>query len=192
VKLKMLAVVTLLVLGCSFASAQTFGFASVGSALQYCNYEQLFNYGSGVYAGIDNLSACGVYNVFAVNGAISGFGATLPAGDGLPVKGAGVDYGSSQIIAFYADLYGELVNDMWDVHSGLKCNKYNSKTGLYKGAYSWIGFAGSSFGGLVGENYGFLTCSIPGKGDARIMQNGPTSGKASQAMRSKATRTLNK
>ena len=38
--IKSLTVIALCILGCSFASAQTFGFASVGGGL-YCNFEQL-------------------------------------------------------------------------------------------------------------------------------------------------------
>jgi hypothetical protein len=177
VKLKSLAVITLLfVLGCSFASAQSFGFASVGGG-QYCDYEQLVNNGDDVYSGIDNFSPCGFYFYDDLNGALSGFTASLPSA-GLPVHGAGVDYGDTAYVAEYVDLYDILVNDIWTVHTALKCNK--EKDGQFKGNYSWIGVAGSSFGFYFGDNYGFLTCTLPSKGNKNVVAHGPANGKPSK------------
>jgi hypothetical protein len=149
-KLKSLLVITLFVVACSFASAQTFGFASTGGA-QYCNYEQLASAGTGFYGGADNLSACGD----SINATISGFLGTVK-NEGSGVFGAGVTYGDT----LYATLYGE-TTAQWTVFSKLKANKVN-KFGQITGAYSWIGVAGFS-GEFGGDNLGFLTASIPGR-----------------------------
>ena len=92
-KLKSLLVITLFVVACSFASAQTFGFASTGGGL-YCNYEQLTNAGTGFYGGLDNLSACGL----SVNGTLSGFLGSVK-NEGGPGIWAGVTYGDSVFAA---------------------------------------------------------------------------------------------
>lgn len=148
-KLKSLLVITLFVVACSFASAQTFGFASTGGTL-YCNYEQLTNYGTGFYAGVDNLSACGL----SVNATIAGFAGTdKPLG--APVAGPGVIYGDS----IYA-VYNGMPNAMWAVFTKLKANKVN-KYGHFLGNYSWIGIAAFS-GVYAGDNYGYLSATIPG------------------------------
>jgi len=149
-KLKSLLVITLFVVACSFASAQTFGFASVGGGL-YCNYEQLSNAGGGLWGGLDNFSACG----FSVNSTLSGFAATL-APDGEKVGGGGIIVGDSVYAAISGDPFAQ-----WTVFSKTKCNKQN-KFGVYTGGYSWIGVAGFS-GFVLGTNQGYLSCSIPGK-----------------------------
>ena len=152
--IKSLTVIALCILGCSFASAQTFGFASIGGGL-YCNYEQLSPAGNGGWGGIDNLSACGV----SVNSTLSGFTASIPAGLGLPLSGSGVVTGDSIYAALSGDPFAQ-----WTVFTRLKCNKQN-KSGQYLGAYGWVGAAAFS-GFYVGGNQGFLSCSIPGKAGA--------------------------
>jgi hypothetical protein len=163
-KLKSLVVVTLLVLGCSFASAQTFGFASVGSGL-YCNFEQLVNNGSGVYSGIDDLlSVCGIGD--ATIAGLQGSTSNL----GLPAHGAGVVYGDS-VYAIEGD-----PSAMWTVYSKLKCNKFSTKKGVFTGAYSWVGVA--SFSGVfAGDNYGYLSCSLPSKASGDAVMHGTTMGR---------------
>ncbi len=148
--LKSLAVITLLVLGCSFASAQTFGFASVGGGL-YCNYEQFTSISGGALGGFDNVSACGS----SVNATLSGFNAGLPL-LGQPTGGAGVVYGDSIYAALSGDPFAQ-----WTVFSKLHCNKQN-RFGQYLGGYGWVGAAAFS-GFYVGGNHGYLSCSIPGK-----------------------------
>jgi hypothetical protein len=187
VKLRIIAVLAVLALG-TLASAQTFGFASTGGGL-YCNYETLYNDGADVYTGTDNLtSVCfGGASWATSNGVLGGFVATLPSA-GLPVHGAGVDYGDSIYEAESVDINNEYIyyygynpgfysTWMWGVHSALKCNK-QSKTGQFKGSYSWIGIAASSFGFYLGDNYGFLSCSIPAKGGDSAAR-GATTGKIS-------------
>lgn len=169
-KLKSLAVISLLVLGCSFAGAQTFGFASTGSGL-YCNYE-VFNFasalGADVVQGADNTTAvCG----YPVNGTIAGFKGSIPASAGLPVAGAGIVYGDN-----IYDAAGEsYTGAQWTVFSALKANKYNSKTGKFTGKYSWLGIASVS-GSVFGDNYGYLYNGIPA---GKTASHGTTAGKVS-------------
>lgn len=150
-KLKSLLVITLFVVACSFASAQSFGFASIGSGL-YCDFEQLSYAGGGLWGGSDNLSACGL----SVNASISGFSSTV-ANKGEAAHGAGVVYGDS----VYAVTSGNPFL-IWTVFTKLKCNAVNSKTGLYKGAPGWEGVA-TFYGVEAGTNDGFLSCSLPSK-----------------------------
>ena len=161
-KLKSLLVITLLVIGCSFASAQTFGFASVGGGL-YCNYIQLSNVFGAPYTlwqGVDNTSACGhAYNatVVGIKGGMSAAG--NPAGFSV----VGVTYADNLYDAYSYGLTGA----QWDVTQKLKCNAKH---------YGWIGFASVS-GFVFGDNYGFLSCSIPGKNGA-VATKGLSTGNA--------------
>ncbi|MGB0043987.1 MAG: hypothetical protein WBP91_12495, partial [Terriglobales bacterium] len=142
---KSLLVITLFVVACSFASAQTFGFYSVGSG-QYCNYEQLVAAGGNLYGGQDNLSVCGV----SIGSSISGFGAKLDttSSDGYTVSGAGVIYGDS----IYAQLDGDPYAQ-WTVWTSLKASK--EKNGYFHGKLGWIGAATFS-GFFAGTNQGYI------------------------------------
>jgi|HubBroStandDraft_6_1064221.scaffolds.fasta_scaffold420066_1 hypothetical protein len=151
--MKSFTVIALLILCCSFAPAQTFGFASVGGGL-YCNFEQLYASGTGAYGGFDNVSACNG----APSAVISGFNATLP-NMGQPTGGAGVIYGDSIYAALSGNPYAQ-----WTVFSRLKCNNKN-RFGQYTGNYGWVGVAAFS-GFFAGGNQGFLSCSVPGKAGA--------------------------
>lgn len=149
-KVKMLLVVTLLVVCGSFASAQTFGFASTGGGL-FCNFEQLASGGAGAWGGVDNLSACGA----SVNSTISGLDVTVPA-HGQPTGGAGVLYGDSIYAALSGDPFAQ-----WTVFTKLKCNSQN-RFGQYTGNYGWNGVAAFS-GFFAGGNHGYLSCTVPGR-----------------------------
>lgn len=159
-KLKSLLVITLLVIGCSFASAQTFGFGTSGGAYLYCNYESgLTNtFGSpyAVWSAVDNLSTCShSYNATMVG--ISG-GLTKTSNPyGFAVKGETM---ADNLYDAYA--YG-LTGDQWDVTQNVKCTNLGAK----KPKEGWIGFAGVS-GITFGANYGTLACSIPAKGSASV------------------------
>ena len=167
-KLTSLAVITLLVvLGCGLASAQTFGFASVGGGL-YCNYEVLQNaFGAPftVWQGTDNLSACAHVGDNATIVGIKGSLSKVTNPSGFAVSG--VTYADNLYDAQYESYTGA----QWEVTSALKCNKVNKKTGAYTGSYSWIGFASVS-GFLFNDNYGYLSCTIP-------TGNAPTKGLSS-------------
>lgn len=150
-KLKSLAVITLLVIGCSFASAQSFGFLSYTGGLEYCNYEQMTV--SGFYVqGFDNLSPCGI-NTPAT---IEGFVISVPASAGAPVHGKNAAYADNLIDALYYYYTGE----QWAVLSNLK-----APAKLKAGKYNWAGYIGFSGYEFLG-NFGFLTTTIPGKGAA--------------------------
>jgi hypothetical protein len=163
-KTRFAEVVMMALLGCVVASAQTFGFASAGSAL-YCNYEQLSYAGDGLWSGFDNFSVCGM----SINAVISGFSARIP-NDGPNARGVGVVYGDN----IYA-LAGYGPEAQWTVFSKLKCNKQD-KLGFYTGAYGWIGVAAFS-GFEVGTIYGYLSCTLPSRGDGDVLLRGATSGK---------------
>lgn len=166
-KLKMLAVLTLVVFGCAFASAQTFGFGvAVGSSALYCNVEQLSYAGGGLYGGSDNLSACGL----SVNSTISGFAGTV-ANHGELAHGAGVIYGDS----IYATTSGNSAAQ-WTVFSKLKCNHTN-KFGDFTGTDGWEGVAAFS-GTFAGTNQGPLSCSLPGKGGKQATKGVNTMAKS--------------
>jgi hypothetical protein len=164
-KKKTLVLLSLALFSCVFASAQTFGFASTGGAL-YCNYEQLSYYGAGLWAGADNLSACGM----SINATISGFSAIVKKG-GLPVYGAGVIYGDS----IYVTLYGSLARIQLTTYTKTKCTKQGKK-GQFQGGLSWMGVAAVS-GFFAGANDGWVTCSVPGKKGV-VATMGPSIGSA--------------
>ncbi|MGA7079330.1 MAG: hypothetical protein WBQ43_19960 [Terriglobales bacterium] len=152
-KLKSLLVITLSVAACSFASAQTFGFLSIGGD-KFCNYEQLSSAGGNNYVGVDNLSVCG----YSTNATISGFGAKLPPTTtdyGYTIKGDGVIYGDSIYAVAEDDPYAQFT-----IFTRLECNTY--KNGHIKGPLSFVAIAAFS-GVYVGNNQGFLSCVIPGK-----------------------------
>ena len=158
-KIKSLAVIALLVLGCSASHAVTFGFESVGHGL-YCNYEVLEQLAPfTVWQGEDVLSTCGA----PVNATIAGVRADLtkpgnPAGFNVQ----GVSYADNIYDAFALGYTGA----QWEVVSALSCNNKR---------YGWIGFASVS-GFIFGDNYGYLSCIIPGKGPAPT--RGPSNGTA--------------
>ena len=155
-----LVVITLLALSCSFASAQTFGFESIGGGL-YCNYEvlqQLTPYG--VWQGEDVLSACGAPGTPGppANGTIVGLSSNLNLSkSNVNLVGVikGVTYADNIYDAFALGYTGA----QWDVVTALAC-----ASGKHP-KYGWIGFASVS-GFVFGENYGYLSCTIPGKGPA--------------------------
>ena len=180
-KLKSLAVITLLVLGCSAAFAQgsaTLGFTSPGGLFLYCNYEQVQWGGSNnfYFQGVDNLTtACGA----AVNATIEGVKANVILADNSPVRGGTVyAYADNLIDAQYQTYQGL----QWFVLTQLKPSKL-----LYH--YGWAGYLGFSGYEFLG-NYGYLTASIPGAHADRPVSK-MTSAAAARASSTK-TRTINK
>lgn len=160
-KLKSLLVITLFVVACSFASAQSFGFGTAGGSYLYCNYEQLSVFGGSIYQGVDNLSPCGAsYNatVAGIKGGITAAGNALY---GFAITG--VTYADNLYDADYLAYTGA----QWDVVAAAKCSKKNKKTGLYGPKLGWMGLASQS-GLIFGGNYGYLTCDIPTSGAAPV------------------------
>ncbi len=171
--MKSLVVITLVVLACSFASAQTytFGFADANGDL-YCDYEQL-GLSNGLIVGIDNLSGCGIaYNATLIGG---------PAKD--PIFGQQYSVTVGAILADnILDLdAGSFTNAQAVVFQALKCNKLD-KNGKYHGKYGWL-IAEAMDGFLYGDNYGYLSCTIPEKGDGDALMRGTTSGTLREKLR---------
>lgn len=170
-KVKSLVVFILLVLGCSFASAQTytFGFADTNGDL-YCNYEQ-FSIGSqGLVSGIDNLSACGI----STNGSLVGLQGKFPLlGPKYVTAGATLTDNSVEL----EGCTGEQVI----LYTALKCSQPD-KNGKYHGKYGWLMVLAID-GYIVGENYGYLSCTIPAKGDGDALMRGTTWGNLREKLR---------
>jgi hypothetical protein len=160
-KLKSLAVITLLVLGCGAAFAQgsaTLGFTSPGGLFLYCNYET-FQFGGAnnfYFQGVDNLTAvCGS----AVNATIEGVKVNVTATDNSPVKGG--------TVYAYAD---NIIDAQYQVYSGLQwfvLTQTKPSTLLYH--WGWAGYLGVSGSEFLG-NYGYLTASIPAHPDRPVSQ----------------------
>ncbi len=158
---KRLAIISLLVLGCSFASAQSFGFLSAGKSIEYCNYEQLSHpkgEGSDVWWGFDNLKPCGT----SIDAFIVGIGGGLSrAGNPAGFSLKGVAY-ADNIYDAWSQPYTGI---QWFIVTNLKCSTKR---------FGWIGFA--SYNGVIfGDNYGYLSCTIPGK-DGAVPGNRLTTG----------------
>jgi hypothetical protein len=166
VKLKTLAAITLVLLGCSFASAQTFNFWNTAGTSEYCNYLVItYNYG-GVVAGYDDVVACGFPNnapVVGYDGTLPGYGKGIIVGDGI--------YDAEE------DGYTGL---QWTIWVSDKSSK-RAKTGHFTGKYGWLGVAGSYTGAYFGDNYGYMTIGAPEKGE--VADHGTTAGKPPAKLR---------
>ena len=167
-KMKSLVVIALLVLGCIFTSAQTFGFQSAGGDL-YCNYEvlqQLAPYA--VWQGVDNLSMC------TGRGGSTG-NATLVGISGGLTKAQNPGNFSVKGVVFADNIYdafsGSYDNSQYFVVSALKCSEKK---------FGWIALTTMS-GILFSDNYGYLSCQIPGR-DGAIATRGPSTGRYTKAL----------
>ena len=166
--MKSLLVVALLVVGCSFASAQTFSFWNASGSIEYCNYNVVNLPGAGVVAGYDDtVNGC----FFANNSPIVGFMASTP-NLGLPAHGKGYVVGD----AIYDASCGCFTGLQWTVWQSATPNKRNPKTGRFIGKYGWIGVAGSFGGFYFGDNYGYLGAGYPA---GNVASHGTTAGKGS-------------
>lgn len=155
-KLKSLAVLVVLVLGCSAAFAQTsysFGFLSSSAQNEYCNYEQFTVGGGGNFylQGYDVLSACPYSKIGGA--AIAGFALNVPTVAFAPVNGKAYVY-ADQIYDAYAGYY---TGEQWIVLTK------TAPTKLKFGNYAWAGYIGF-FGYEFLGNYGFLSNTIPAAG----------------------------
>jgi hypothetical protein len=155
-KLKSLAVITLVILGCSAAFAQTsysFGFLSASGVNEYCNYESFIvgpsTRGNFYLQGYDVLSACPYSPVPGAS--INGFAITVPATAFSPVSGKSYVY-SDQLYDAY---YGTWTGEQWTVLTRTAVNKLNKF-----GNWNWAGYVGF-FGYEFLGNYGFLSDTIP-------------------------------
>ena len=152
-KLKSLAVITLLILGCSSAFAGTFslGFMNYSGSTTYCDYEVVTVHAP-YAAGIHNLTAvCGLL----ADGAQVGFTTTtIPRPTTAPVNGAVVSLADNTFDAqyqFYSGCQIDWVTKMKPV-----------------AGWGWSYYFTCGGGGAYLGNYGFLTTTLgapssPGK-----------------------------
>ncbi|MGD0213447.1 MAG: hypothetical protein ABSB87_09450 [Terriglobales bacterium] len=153
-KLKTVAIVTLVVFGCSFASAQTFSFFIAGG-YEVCDYVVITYNSGGVVAGYDDLTTlCG----YDFNSSIVGFDATT-GNDGQPAHGKGIVIGDA-IYDASADAY---TGEQFTIWLSGKASKM--KDGGFTGPYAWMGVAGTYTGLYFGDVYGFLIAGPPAKDD---------------------------
>lgn len=168
-KLKALLVITLLVLACSAANATekswTFGFLSYTGGIQYCNYEQLQTIDNKwLVQGLDVLiTGCG----YPIDATVDGAKAYLDPLAQLPVKGNGY---------WYAD---NLYDAACLCFTGAQWNVFTKKAASSK-HFGWIGFA-SYNNYIFGDNYGYLTTTIPGAG--KFASHGTVVGKLKAPVR---------
>ena len=103
-KLKSLAVITLLVLGCSAAFGQSFslGFLSYTGGLQFCDYE-VVTVAAPYAVGTHNLTTgCG----FPIDGVMVGFKNNISRLTGIPVTGAIIELADNTFDAEYLAFTG--------------------------------------------------------------------------------------
>lgn len=148
-KLKSLAVITLLVLGCSAAFGQTysFGFLSYDPVIQFCDYE-IFAVQAPYAGGIHNMTTvCGN----PIDGVMVGLMTTIPATSGAPVTG--------QVIAFADNTFDAQA----EYFSGCQIDwvtrtKPDTKRLFH---YGWSFYYSCGGGGEYLGNYGYLSATIP-------------------------------
>ena len=190
-KLKCLAVITLLVLGCYAASAQgsgtaTLGFTSAGDLELYCNFEEIQWGGpnSFYFQGVDNVqTAC----LTANNATILGNRVQISAGDGAPVNN-GITYSyADNIYDAFSNVYTGL---QWYVITQIKpsgricilpCTKH----------YGWVGYLGIDGLEFLG-NYGYLSKSTPAANEAKMPVKSISNAGAAKEAQAKLTRTIPK
>ena len=190
-KLKSLAVITLFVLGCSSAFAQSyaFGFLDYTGGMQYCNYEVLQTGGAGNFylSGMDVLDACASSaNPFAT---IEGTGVRVTDEDiestGLQpgITGPGHYIYADAIMDAYA---GDYTGEQWITITATSVNSKNKA-----GKWNWDSFLGFSGYEFLG-GFGFLTDKLPDKSSEAAeaaKATGPTFKASSDALKkNKASR----
>jgi hypothetical protein len=188
-KLKCLAVITLLVLGCCAASAQgsgtaTLGFTSAGDLELYCNFEVISWGGSNsfYFQGIDDIQT----GCFATNQTtILGNRVNISAIDGAPVlNGPAYSYADNIYDAFSSAFTGL----QWYVITQTKpsgricilpCTKH----------YGWVGYLGVDGLEFLG-NYGYLSSSTPAANEARMPVKKISTAGAAKESQAKLTKTI--
>ena len=145
-KLKSLAVITLLVLGCSAAFGQSFSLGFLGfNGVQYCDYESV-NLSAPYAAGTHNLtSVCGL----PADGVMVGFQATIPSKSGALITGNVLEMADNTFDASYLAYTGCQID--WVT---------KTKASVYLFRYGWAIYY-SCFGGTdYLLNYGYLTTQL--------------------------------
>ncbi len=182
-KLKSLAVITLLVFGLGGAAfaqgSATLGFTSAGGLFLYCNYE-IIQWGgpSNFYMqGVDNLeNGC----FASTNATVEGVKVSINANDGSPVQGGpAYAYADNLIDAFGQYFTGE----QWFVITQTK-----PSTRLHK--FGWVGYLGF-YGYEFLDNYGYLSASIPGQSPHKpVSGNNSAIGSKGNGPQTKLTKTI--
>jgi len=143
-KLKSLAVITLLVLGCSSAFAGTFslGFESYDGSITYCDYETI-NVSAPYAAGTHNLTAvCGLLS----DGATVGFLTNIPRPTTAPVNGAVIALADNTFDAQY------------QFYSGCQIDWVTKRKPA--ATWGWSFYFTCGGGGDYLGNFGFLTTTL--------------------------------
>jgi hypothetical protein len=196
-KLKSLAVITLLVIACSSAFAQSyaFGFLNYTGGMQYCNYEVFQTGGAGNFylSGMDVLDACASSaNPFAtIEGTAIRVTTLNLESTGLQpgITGPGRYIYADAIMDAYA---GSYTGEQWITITATSVNSKNKA-----GKWNWDSFLGFSGYEFLG-GFGFLTDKLPNKSSEAVMAAkaaGPTFKASSAALKkNKASRktTLDK
>ena len=164
---KSLLVITLVVLGCSFALAQapgTYSFWDSAGTLEYCNFNVITTNSGGVVAGYDNTTTGCFYSY---NSPIVGFSATTPA-DGLPAHGKGAVVGDASMTMA---LSGTLA-----ISGPCSSPRRSAKRNMVSSPARTAGLAllASYTGTYFGDNYGYLGAGYPEKG--AVAGHGTTAG----------------
>jgi hypothetical protein len=145
-KLKSLAVITLLVLGCSAAFGQSFSLGFLGyNGTQYCDYE-VINVTAPYAAGTHNLtSVCGL----PVDGVMVGLTGYIGLNSGATVVGNVVELADNTFDAQYQSYTGCQID--W-------ITKKKASRLLYH--YGWALYLTCGGGGDYLGNYGYLTTQL--------------------------------
>jgi hypothetical protein len=188
-KLKCLAVITLLVLGCCAASAQgsgtaTLGFTSAGDNVLYCNFEVISWGGSNsfYFQGIDDIttSCLGTNQTTILGNSVN-----IHANDGAPVlEGPAYSY-ADNIYDAYSSAFTGL---QWYVITQTKPSKPICILPCTH-HFGWVGYVGFSGFEFLG-NYGYLSGSTPADNKAKLPVKSITNAGAAKESQATLTRTI--
>jgi len=186
VKIKSLVVITILVLCCSaaFAQSYSFGFLSASGVGEYCNYETFTTGGHDNFflQGFDVLSSCPYEPNVGVNATIEGLAISVPTAAFTPLHGKAYVYADQEIDAYYGAYTGE----QWMVVTKTAANAHNGFDNR-----NWVGYIGEDGYEFLG-NYGFLTTTIPEVSKANVLRKTTSSAfsPANKAQISKGLKTI--
>ena len=169
-KLKSLAVIALLVLGCgaAFGQSYSFGFLSYTGGIQYCDYEVL-SVSAPYAAGTHDLkTVCG----FPLDGVMVGLKTDIPTNIGAPVSGGVYALADSTFDAQYIGVSGCQMDWVTKLVA--------PKVHLSNPHYGWSFYFTCGGGGDYLGNYGFLTTTLgaPSQGGPVKSSAGKTIEKA--------------
>jgi hypothetical protein len=164
-KLKTLAVIALLVLGCgaAFGQSYSFGFLSYSGGLQFCDFEVL-NVSAPYAAGTHDMkTSCGL----PLDAVMVGLKTIIPLG--APVTGGVYALADSTFDAQYIGVSGCQID--WVTKT------VASKVNLKNPHYGWSFYYTCGGGGEYLGNYGFLTTTL-----GASSQGGPVKSSAGKTI----------